>query len=154
VTPDSLAAHWDAAFRHVWRICGNRQDAEDAVQDGYVRLLERLQAGYAPEDDNPRGLVCGFARRRAWHLVRHKRVQQAHDIIDTFAAAECDDYSDPYDVERVRVILQGMAPERVAVLAGYAAGYTAGEMAEAEGRALKAIKSRLYKALDKVRRDL
>lgn len=39
--PEHLGDHVDRLFRAAWAMCGNRQDAEDLVQDTYARVLSR-----------------------------------------------------------------------------------------------------------------
>ena len=39
--PQTLGDHFDRLFRAAWALCGSREDAEDLVQDTYVRVLAR-----------------------------------------------------------------------------------------------------------------
>jgi RNA polymerase sigma-70 factor, ECF subfamily len=39
--PETLGDHFDRLFRAAWALCGSRADAEDLVQDTYVRVLAR-----------------------------------------------------------------------------------------------------------------
>lgn len=39
--PNTLGDHLDRLFRAAWALCGSREDAEDLVQDTYVRVLAR-----------------------------------------------------------------------------------------------------------------
>jgi RNA polymerase sigma-70 factor, ECF subfamily len=39
--PETLGDHLDRLFRAAWALCGSRADAEDLVQDTYVRVLAR-----------------------------------------------------------------------------------------------------------------
>ena len=38
---DGLIDHIDMLFRVAWALCGSRQDAEDLVQDTFVKILKR-----------------------------------------------------------------------------------------------------------------
>ena len=38
---DSLADHIDVLFRVAWALCGSRHDAEDLVQETFVKILKR-----------------------------------------------------------------------------------------------------------------
>jgi RNA polymerase sigma-70 factor (ECF subfamily) len=38
---DSLADHIDVLFRVAWALCGSRHDAEDLVQETFVKVLKR-----------------------------------------------------------------------------------------------------------------
>ena len=39
--PQTLGDHFDRLFRAAWALCGSREDAEDLVQETYVRVLAR-----------------------------------------------------------------------------------------------------------------
>ena len=39
--PETLGDHIDRLFRAAWAMCGNRDDAQDLVQDTYARVLAR-----------------------------------------------------------------------------------------------------------------
>jgi RNA polymerase sigma-70 factor (ECF subfamily) len=39
--PDSLAAHTDRLYRAAWALCGSPHDAEDLVQETFMRVLAR-----------------------------------------------------------------------------------------------------------------
>ena len=39
--PDRLGDHLDRLYRAAWALSGSREDAEDLVQETYVRLLAR-----------------------------------------------------------------------------------------------------------------
>ncbi|MGZ4305913.1 MAG: RNA polymerase sigma factor [Solirubrobacteraceae bacterium] len=39
--PDGLVDHIDVLFRVAWAICGSRHDAEDLVQETFVKILKR-----------------------------------------------------------------------------------------------------------------
>lgn len=39
--PEDLGDHIDRLYRAAWAMCGNREDAEDLVQETYARVLSR-----------------------------------------------------------------------------------------------------------------
>jgi RNA polymerase sigma-70 factor (ECF subfamily) len=39
--PGTLGDHLDRLYRAAWALCGSREDAEDLVQDAYLRVLAR-----------------------------------------------------------------------------------------------------------------
>ena len=39
--PQSLTRHVDRLYRAAWALCGSREDAEDLVQETFVRVLAR-----------------------------------------------------------------------------------------------------------------
>ncbi|MGI9538700.1 MAG: RNA polymerase sigma factor [Miltoncostaeaceae bacterium] len=41
LNPATIGDHTDRLFRAAWALCGNREDAEDLVQETYARVLAR-----------------------------------------------------------------------------------------------------------------
>ena len=41
LNPDDLGDHLDRLYRAAWALCGNRDEAEDLVQDTYADVLAR-----------------------------------------------------------------------------------------------------------------
>src|SRR5947208_16928261 len=39
--PEHLGDHLDRLYRAAWALCGNREEAEDLVQDTYARVLAK-----------------------------------------------------------------------------------------------------------------
>src|SRR5919199_4986246 len=39
--PERLGDHLDRLYRAAWALCGSREEAEDLVQDTYLRVLAR-----------------------------------------------------------------------------------------------------------------
>jgi RNA polymerase sigma-70 factor, ECF subfamily len=57
--PRTLGDHFDRLFRAAWALCGSREDAEDLVQDAYVRVLARPRK---VRDANDLGYLLGVLR--------------------------------------------------------------------------------------------
>jgi RNA polymerase sigma-70 factor (ECF subfamily) len=48
--PQSLTQHVDRLYRAAWALCGSPEDAEDLVQDTFVRVLSRPRLLHGEED--------------------------------------------------------------------------------------------------------
>jgi RNA polymerase sigma-70 factor (ECF subfamily) len=48
--PQSLTQHVDRLYRAAWALCGSREDAEDLVQETFVRVLARPRVIQGDED--------------------------------------------------------------------------------------------------------
>ncbi len=143
-----------------YRLLGNRQDAEDLVHDVFVEAW-----GCAGDFDARRGTV------RRWLLVRLR--SRAIDRLRSLAqldrhrrreaesvAVECA-RSDPgaawsrEDGERLRSVLRDLPEEqRSLVELAYYEGLSHAELAIRVGAPVGTVKSRLFAAMDKLRRGL
>ena len=57
--PRTLGDHFDRLFRAAWALCGSREDAEDLVQDAYLRVLARPRR---VRNENDVGYLLGVVR--------------------------------------------------------------------------------------------
>ena len=48
--PATLGDHFDRLYRAAWALCGSREDAEDLVQDAFLRVLARPRRVRAKDD--------------------------------------------------------------------------------------------------------
>src|SRR5262245_24615124 len=109
------------AFGLAYRILGNGQAAEDAVQEAFITLWNQVD-----RLDSSRGrvgsLLMTIVHRRSIDILRSQRgmASRIHplepDTIDTAAADVLDAVSDSITFDSVRVALQTLAPEQREVI--------------------------------------
>ena len=51
--PDALGDHLDRLYRAAWALCGSREDAEDLVQETYLRVLAKRRTIGSAADTLP-----------------------------------------------------------------------------------------------------
>ena len=138
-----VAQQENRLYRAALSLLGDPQEAEDAVQDAFVRYLER-----APEElENPgawlmRVLVnnCKSRLRLAW-----RRVGPLHDALPAPAMEE----------REVLEELFALPPADRAVLhLYYYEGYTTDEVARITGQRPGTVRTRLSRAREKLRQLL
>ena len=130
-------------FRTALAILGDPQEAEDAVQDAFVRFLER-----APEDlENPaawlaRVLVngCKSRLRLAWRRVG--------PLPDTLAAPG------PEEQEELEELFSLPPEDRAVIHLHYYEGWSCDEIGRMLGLRPGTVRSRLARAREKLRRLL
>lgn len=135
--------HEQALYRAALAILGDPQEAEDAVQDAFLKFLEK-----APEDlEHPgawlmRVLVngCKSRLRLSWRRVA--------PLPDTLPA--------PQEEEREELEeLYALSPEDRAVIhLHYYQGYSTGEIAQLLGQRPGTIRARLFRARGRLKRLL
>ncbi len=130
-------------YRTALAILGDPQEAEDAVQDAFVRFLER-----APGDlENPaawlaRVLVngCKSRLRLAWRRVG--------PLPDTLAVPG------PEEREELEELFSLPPEDRAVIHLHYYEGWSTGEIAQMLGLRPGTVRSRLSRAREKLRRLL
>jgi len=154
-----LADAYPGAYRTAFLIMRNRADAEEAVQDAFLRawrFRESLRDRGALNGWLYRVVVnscCSKLRRpaRRWEMLAdHQAFAAVHD-----AAPAPDALSGDADQARRVLAALDVLPEslRVPVILHYYAGLTEPEIALAIGRRPGTVKSRLYEARRRMARD-
>lgn len=138
-----VAQHENRLYRAALAILGHPQEAEDAVQDAFVRYLE-----HAPEDlCNPgawlmRVLVngCKSRLRLAW-----KRVVPLPEDLPAPGPEEGDELEELFSLP---------AADRVVIHLHYYEGYSTDEIAQMLGQRPGSVRSRLSRARGRLRKLL
>ena len=133
-------------FRAALAILGNVQEAEDAVQDTFLRYLEKR-----PE-------LNGGQHEKAWLLrvtantcksiLRSRKRHPAVELLDVYPAPDRDSQ------ELVEAVLELPANQRTAVHLFYYEGYTTQEIAHILGQRPGTVRSHLSRARETLRRQL
>ncbi|ULH17855.1 sigma-70 family RNA polymerase sigma factor (plasmid) [Deinococcus sp. KNUC1210] len=155
---DALKELYDDLSGVTYRVClrmlSTPEDAEEALQDTFVRLADR-----ADVCDPSRGTVRTFVLTIAHHLclerlrTRRSRPVRDHDregeeAFDLPSRAA----RDPLDEALVQSALTGLpGPDRALLEAMFFGGYTHAEITTRTGLPLGTVKSRLRRALLKLR---
>lgn len=139
------------------RILGDRREAEDVVQETFVRIWHRA-AEYDPHQSPP--FVWAFAVMRGFCIdrLRHRH-RSRHDTPPAHQTA-AETSEDPRvmaldDCQRLRAAMDQLDPdERASLELAVFLGYAHPEQSEAPGASLGTIKARLRRALEKTRHQL
>ena len=149
---DAFQAHKDVLFRFAYRMTGSMETAEDVVQDCFMTLWRKPEA-YHRDLGALRSFLLGIARNLILKRWRDGRPQEALDE-DALVSA-------PLDVlerERGEAVAKAVAQlplfqREVLVLAEYEE-MPLEQIAHATGAGLAAVKSRLHRARQNLRRML
>ena len=149
-------------FALALRIVGNRTEAEDVIQEVFVRAWRE-----APSFDRKKGTAAGWlsilTRNRAIDVVRARKRRARHDDL---RAAEIEVLTpnsktpelDASVAERTRAVQAAMQlltqEQRTALELAYFGGLSHSEIAEALNQPLGTIKTRLLAAARKLREVL
>lgn len=140
---DVIPAYENTLYRAALAILGDPQEAEDVVQEAFLRLWEK-----APELESP-------AHQRSWLLkvtvngcksrLRSPWRRRTAPLLESYPAA------DPEE-QAVLEVIQSLPPKDRAVLhLYYYEGYQTAEIAAMTGWREGTVRSRLARARDKLR---
>ena len=158
---DRLTAELDRLYRLAFRLTGTRADAEDLVQDTFVRAINKRESLDAMETIGPwlgRVLYNRFIDlSRRFERQRLALVRDAGENSqppDTAPAAELE-VERQIDITRIRRGVDQLSLEHRAVLLMFdAEGYKLTEIQEITGVELGTLKSRLHRARARLREIL
>jgi RNA polymerase sigma factor (sigma-70 family) len=116
-------------FRRLWLVTGNRAEAEELMQDAFLRVWERWD--HVGGLDNP----LGYLYRTAMNLFRKRYRRATLAVRRTVGLAPSnDDFSDAEDRQVVRHVLATLPPrQRAALVLTEILGFTSKEAGDALG---------------------
>ncbi|HEY1479662.1 MAG TPA: RNA polymerase sigma factor [Gaiellales bacterium] len=154
-----VAAHRDVAFRAAYLVTGGAAEAEDAAQEGFVkafRSLGRFRDG-APFRPWLLTIVTNEARNRRRSEGRRSALalRVGEEQRDAVARSAEDEALARVDREQLLRAVERLRPsDREIVSYRYLLGLDEAETAQALGCARGTVKSRLSRALERLRREL
>ena len=152
----ALMAQFRSRFgRYAWQMLGTREEAEEALQDTFLRAYRSLASCREPERFGAwtfRILVnrCRTSRRR---LMRRDRLGVGSDAIESLAVAHPEeDQALREEIDRALALLP--EAQREAFLLKHVEGLSYEEIAEMTGTRVPALKMRVLRACDALRKSL
>ncbi len=149
---EAYGRHKDVLYRFAWRMTGSSTAAEDVVHDCFLLLL-RNETAFDEERGALRSFLFGVTRNLALKRLRSERT---FDELDDQSAA-CEPI-DALGLERAELVAQAIAAlpalqRDVLILAEYE-DMALEEISRVVGAELAAVKSRLHRARENLRRIL
>jgi len=151
-------AHRTPIYRFACRMLGGDGAAEDVTQECFMSVLRRPEA-FDPSRAALRTYLCGIARNLAFkHLRKRGQETTVDDPAEDLAVPDKDPLRQAIDAEigdAVRRAVSDLPPlqREVVVLFEYE-GLTLAETASVCGIDVGAVKSRLHRARERLRRSL
>ena len=137
-------------FRRLWLITGNRAEAEELMQDAFLKVWERWEQVGAMDDP------VGYLYRTAMNLFR-KRYRRAVLAIrrSIGIAPSRDDFADADDRATVRRVLSTLPPrQRAALVLTEMLGFSPREAGRALGVQASTIRSLSHQGRESFRRAM
>ena len=141
-----IAKYENTLFRAALAILGDVQEAEDAVQDTFLRYLEKRPE--FRDGEHEKAWLLKVAANRCKSVLRTRRRHPAVELLDVYPAP------DREGRELVEAILSLPANQRSAVHLHYYEGYTSEEIGAILGQRPGTVRSHLSRARDALRRYL
>jgi RNA polymerase sigma-70 factor (ECF subfamily) len=148
----SFEAFYDAEsrllFRRLWLVTGNRAEAEELMQDAFLRVWERWDRVGRMDDS------VGYLYRIAMNLFRDRYRRALLAIRRSVGLTPSqDDFADADDRETVRRVLATLPPrQRAALVLPEMLGFTAKEAAGALGVRASTVRSLSHQGRESFRR--
>jgi RNA polymerase sigma-70 factor, ECF subfamily len=150
--------HSRAAYSLAYRMMGERQTAEDLVQEAFLKLWRGAASSYRPERGSVRSWLLAIVHNRAIDQLRssasRRRTQEKVEATaPRFQPSEA--FKESWrnaQREQIREALKTLPQEQVKVLElAYFSGYTHVEIAELLDLPLGTVKGRMRLGLKKMR---
>lgn len=146
-----VSRHRDRLGRYATRMLGNREDAEDAVQETFIRAYRSL-ARCDPERFGPWVFTILVNRCRTLGAQRARRARMMEEAPAALSAGEPDPAEHQAWSETVRWAVARLgAVHREALLLKHVEDLSYEEMAKLTGASISALKMRVKRARDELR---
>ena len=142
-----IGKYENTLFRAALAILGDVQEAEDAVQDTFLRYLEKRPE--LRDGDHEKAWLLKVTANRCKSVLRTRRRRPTVELLDIYPAPEEDGSR-----ELLEAILALPANQRAAVHLHYYEGYTSEEIGAILGQRPGTVRSHLSRARDALRRYL
>jgi len=146
-----VAPHFTALFRSAYRLTGNRQDAEDVVQEVCVRAYTHLAT--LRTLDQPKTWLLKIAYRVFVDGARRRARSPVHTSAEDFDSTRSSDEPTPEEraeaelaERRLLGALAKLEREQRALLALHVEGYDLAELQAMTDLSTDVLKARLYRA--------
>ena len=139
--------HEDTLFRAALAILGDVQEAEDAVQDTFLRYLEKRPE--LRDGDHEKAWLLKVTANRCKSILRTRRRRPTVELLDIYPVPE-----EEGSRELMEAILALPANQRSAVHLHYYEGYTSEEIGAILGQRPGTVRSHLSRAREALRRYL
>jgi len=153
---DAFHRHKDIVYRFAYRMTGSSSTAEDVVQDCFVAFWQKPQA-YDPGRGALRAFLLGVARNL---VLKRWRSERPHEALNE-AMEDESGLGAPFDIEGKeraeavkRAILLLPPLQREALILAEYEEMSLEEIAQATAAEIAAVKSRLHRARQNLRRML
>ena len=148
--------YFPAVYRFVLYRLGNENIAEDIASDVFMRLLEAVKNGRAPQT-NLKGWLIGTSSHVVMDHLRRKYRRPVEEISDSLADPESDPVSEADRRDRDQTVKQAysqLTSEQQQVIAmRFGQGYSLEETASLMNKNVNAIKALQFRALASLQRD-
>jgi RNA polymerase sigma-70 factor (ECF subfamily) len=154
---DLVRAHQDRLFTIAWRIGGDRHDAEELVQDCFVRAYRALETYPALRirELRLRGWLTTILLNAGRNRARVRRVPTTELAFDPGAEPAADPIGRREERETWARLLAGLTPaQRIAVVLRHVDGLSYAEIAAATGRPEGTVKAHVHRGLAALRTAL
>ncbi len=141
-----VSEHEHTLFRAALAILGDVQEAEDAVQETFLRYLEKRPE--LRDGDHEKAWLLKVTANRCKSVLRVRKRHPAVELLDVYQAPGGDSR------ELMEAILSLPANQRAAVHLHYYEGYTSEEIGAILGQRPGTVRSHLSRAREALRRYL
>ena len=141
-----IQSYENTLFRAALAILGDVQGAEDAVQDAFLRYLEKRPE--LKDEQHEKAWLLKVTANLCKSALRAKKRHPTVELLDVYPAPEGDTR------ELVEAVLELPANQRAAVHLFYYEGYSTQEIAKILGQRPGTVRSHLSRARETLRQKL
>lgn len=145
-------------YHSAFRILDNKQDAEDALQETFIKIQKNIEDFERLSGDDLILMIIVYTKNTARDILRRRNVQLKHMSEELLCESSADDNVEEIVINRERIQIASRcidslpSSQKEVIIMRYRLGMSEKKISEISGISESAVSSRIFRAKESIRK--